>query len=111
MLRATRFGRPLPDGGCIGVAAPSSPWFNRSDVLRGIEWWESRGYRVKLAPHLWDRDDYVAGSAPDRAADLHTLFEDPDVDVIQCLQGGYGAMELVPHLDADVIAANPKALC
>ena len=46
---ATRFGRPLPDGGTIGVAAAASPYDSRSDVLRGVEWWEARGYRVKLA--------------------------------------------------------------
>jgi muramoyltetrapeptide carboxypeptidase len=110
-LRATRFGRPLPDGGCIGVAAPSSPWFNRSDVLRGVEWWEAKGYRVRLAPHVWDRDDYSAGSAEARAEDLLALFADGDVDVVQCLQGGYGAMEVLPHLDAELIRANPKAVC
>ena len=49
MSGATLFGRPLPDGGCIGVPAPSSPYFNRSDVLRGMEWWEAQGFRVKLA--------------------------------------------------------------
>jgi hypothetical protein len=34
-VAATRFGRPLPKGGCIGVPAPASPWENRSDLLRG----------------------------------------------------------------------------
>ena len=61
MKAATLFGKPLPDGGCIGVPAPSSPYFNRSEILRGVEWWESKGYRVKLAEGAFDRDDYVAG--------------------------------------------------
>ena len=30
---ATRFGRPLPDGGTIGVAAAASPYDSRSDDL------------------------------------------------------------------------------
>jgi hypothetical protein len=38
MIAATRFGRPLPAGGCIGVPAPACPWENRSDLLRGVEW-------------------------------------------------------------------------
>ena len=37
MIEATRFGRRLPNGGCIGVPAPASPWGNRSDLLRGVE--------------------------------------------------------------------------
>jgi muramoyltetrapeptide carboxypeptidase len=110
LTRATRFGRPLPDGGTIGVCAPSGPHFNKSDVLRPVEWWESRGYRVKLSPGVWDKDDYVAGSAETRAADLNAVFADPQVDVIHVLMGGTGAIELLPLLDYGLIAANPKAL-
>lgn len=111
MRAASLLGKPLPDGGTIGVAAPSSPYFNRSEVLRGVEWWESHGYRVKLSQSVWARDDYVAGSPEVRADDLTSLFADDQVDVVQCLQGGFGAVEVVPLVDYDVIAANPKAFC
>ncbi|MGZ4108873.1 MAG: S66 peptidase family protein, partial [Actinomycetota bacterium] len=40
----------------------------------------------------------------------HALFADPEVDVIQVLWGGTGAMSLLPLLDFDLIGANPKAL-
>jgi muramoyltetrapeptide carboxypeptidase len=105
---ASIFGKPLPEGGTIGVAAPASPYESRSDILRSIEWWEARGYRVKLGEHVLDRDDYVAGDARERAADLGAMFADPEVDVVQCLQGGYGSAQVIPYLDFDVIAANPK---
>jgi muramoyltetrapeptide carboxypeptidase len=108
---ATLFGQPLPEGGTIGVPAPSSPYVNRSDVLRGVEWWEAKGYRVKLADGIWARDDYVAGDAEARARDVAAMFADPEVDVVQCLQGGFGAAQLLPYLDFDAIAANPKPLC
>jgi muramoyltetrapeptide carboxypeptidase len=100
----------LASGGTIGVAAPASPYDSRSEVLRGVEWWESQGFRVKLSPHVYDRDDYVAGDAKDRAADLNALFADPEVDVVQALQGGYGSAQAIPYLDFDAIAANPKPL-
>ncbi len=101
---------PLPEAGTIGVGAPSSPFENRSEIDRGVRWWEERGYRVKLAPHVDDRDDFVAGDARARARDLSELFADPEVDAIQMLRGGYGASQIVPHLDWDSIAANPKPL-
>lgn len=110
MTAAARFGKPLADGGTIGVAAPASPYDSRSEVLRGVEWWESHGYRVKLAAGIWERDDYVAGDAAARARDLNSLFGDPEVDVVQVLQGGFGSAQTIPHLDFDVIAANPKPL-
>jgi muramoyltetrapeptide carboxypeptidase len=100
--------RALPPGGTIGVAAPASPYDARSEVLRGVEWWEAQGYRVKLADGVFARDDYVAGDAEQRAADLNALFADPEVDVVQALQGGYGSAQTIPHLDFDAIAANPK---
>ena len=108
MTAATRFGRPLAEGGTIGVASPASGFENRSEVLRGVEWWESRGYRVKLGEHVFARDDYVAGDPRARAADLEAHFADPEVDVVQCLQGGFGSAEVIPHLDFGVVAANPK---
>jgi len=108
---ATLFGKPLPDGGTIGVCAPASPFENRSEILRGVEWWEQQGYRVKLADGVWDRQAYVAGDAKSRARDLVAMFADPEVDVVQCLQGGVGSAQTIPYLDFEVIAANPKALC
>ena len=99
---------PLPPGGMIGVPAPASPYHNRSDVLRGVEWWERQGYRVKTAPGIYARDGWVAGDPAQRAADVMAMFADDDVDVVQCLQGGYGAAQIIPHLDFDVIAHNPK---
>ena len=108
MIEATRFGRPLPPGGTIGVAAPASPYDARSEILRGVEWWEGHGYTVKLSSGVYARDDYVAGDPKQRGEDLTSLFADPDVDVVQCLQGGYGSAQAIPYIDFDVVAANPK---
>ena len=99
---------PLPEGGTIGVAAASSPFENRSEIDRGVRWYEQRGYRVKLSPGVHARDDYVAGDAQSRAHDVTALFADDEVNVVQMLRGGYGASQVVPLLDYDVIAANPK---
>lgn len=100
--------RPLPPGGTVGVPAPASPVDQRSDVDRGVRWWESKGYRVKLAEGVFERDDYVAGDPKTRARDLAAMFADPEVDVVQALGGGYGSSQVVPLLDLDVIADNPK---
>jgi muramoyltetrapeptide carboxypeptidase len=50
----------------------------------------------------------VAGSPESRAADLESLFADPEVDVVHCLMGGYGSAQTIPFLDFDVVEANPK---
>jgi muramoyltetrapeptide carboxypeptidase len=109
-IAATRSGAPLPEGGTIGVMAPSGPYYNGSDIDRPLRWWKDRGYQVKLTDSVWAQDDYVAGPPEKRAEDLNALFADPEVDVIQVLWGGTGAIEILPFLDYDLIAANPKAL-
>jgi muramoyltetrapeptide carboxypeptidase len=105
---ASMKARALPKGGTIGVAAPASPYERRSQIDRGVRWWESQGYQVKLAQGLYSRDDYVAGEPQERARDLVSLFEDPDVDAVQVLQGGYGCSEVAPFVDFDAVGANPK---
>ena len=61
----------------------AGPWENRSDLLRGVEWWQERGYRVKLADGVGASDNYVAGDPNGRARDLEAMFADPEVDVVQ----------------------------
>jgi muramoyltetrapeptide carboxypeptidase len=100
--------RPLPPGGTIGVPAPASPWDERSEVDRGVRWWESKGYRVKLGEGIWERDDYLAGDPKTRARDIQAMFADPEVDVVQVLGGGYGAAEVAPLLDLEAIGVSPK---
>jgi muramoyltetrapeptide carboxypeptidase len=109
-IPASRFGKPLPEGGTIGVMAPSGPYFNASDIDRPMRWWRDKGYTVKLTDSVWLQDDYVAGPPEKRAEDLNALFADPEVDVIQVLWGGTGAIEILPFLDYELIARNPKAL-
>src|SRR5262249_35081228 len=100
--------RTLKPGGTIGVSAIASPADERSEIDRGVRWYEERGYRVKLSPEVYARDDYVAGDAEVRGRELTAMFADPEVDVVHPLTGGYGASQVVPFLDFDTIAANPK---
>ncbi len=40
--------------------------------------------------------------------ELHEMFARPEVRAVLCARGGYGCNYLLPHLDADLIRANPK---
>jgi muramoyltetrapeptide carboxypeptidase len=51
---------------------------------------------------------YYAGTLEQRVGDLHAAFADPEIDAILCTRGGWGSAELLPHLDAQLIRANPK---
>lgn len=75
----------------------------------------SWGLEPVLGAHALDRheraSDYLAGSDADRAADLTRAWTDPSIEGIFCLRGGYGAIRLLDHLDAEALAAaSPKPL-
>jgi muramoyltetrapeptide carboxypeptidase len=101
----------LRPGDTVGVVAPASSWENRSELLRGVAGLEAWGLTVRLGDHINDRHGYMAGRDEDRAADLHAMLADPDIRAIVCLQGGYGMPRLIPLLDEQLFAANPKAIC
>jgi muramoyltetrapeptide carboxypeptidase len=94
-------------GATIGVIAPSSA-IRDERLAKGIARIEARGYRVCAADHLYTRHGYHAATDAMRAADLMAMFQDREIDAIICARGGYGAWRILPFLDFEVIAANPK---
>lgn len=100
---------PLRAGATLAVLSPASTP-KRELVERGMRRLEALGYRAVLSPHALDSGPlYYAGTLEHRVADLHAAFADPSIDGIVCTRGGWGSAELLPHLDAGLVRANPKA--
>jgi muramoyltetrapeptide carboxypeptidase len=72
----------LKPGMTLGIAAPSSLAFERSDVFRSIEVVERLGFKVVLDQHALDRRGYHAGYDRDRVDDLLQMFLRDDVDSV-----------------------------
>ncbi len=67
------------------------------------------GYEPVVMPHALARGPlYYAGTAEERAGDLHAAFADAGLDGVICTRGGWGSAELLPLLDRELIQANPK---
>lgn len=63
----------------------------------------ARGFSVSTGAHVrdrWHSELDLAGVDQDRAQDLIEALRDPDVDVVVALRGGYGAMRILPWLEA-----------
>jgi muramoyltetrapeptide carboxypeptidase LdcA involved in peptidoglycan recycling len=73
--------------------------------LRGL------GLTVSYGAHVDERDRYDSSSVESRLADLHDAFADPRVDGVLAVIGGFNSNELLPGIDYELIAANPKVLC
>ena len=94
----------LQAGMTIGIVAPSSPVFERSDMHRSVAALERLGFRVVFGTHAHDRYAYLAGRDRDRADDLLAMFARDDVDAVMCLRGGTGATRTAYAIDRDVLA-------
>jgi muramoyltetrapeptide carboxypeptidase len=98
----------LRQGSRIAIVSPASA-VNAELVERGCERLRAFGYAPVLMPHALSRGPlYYAGTADERAADLHAAFTDESIDGIICTRGGWGSAELLPLLDSTLIRANPK---
>lgn len=97
-------------GDTVGLIAPASA---DGDPAR-LEWaltnLRGMGLVPKAGRHVADVHGYLSGKDEDRAADIHAMFADPDVRAIFAVRGGWGSARLLPLLDWDVIAENPKLL-
>jgi muramoyltetrapeptide carboxypeptidase LdcA involved in peptidoglycan recycling len=69
------------------------------------------GLRLTFGDHVDERDDFESSSVASRVSDLHAAFADPEVAGILTVIGGFNSNELLPYLDWDLIAANPKIFC
>ena len=107
--RALRPGDPgAASGSTLAIVSPASA-AKADRVHAGIRNLHRLGYRTLLGQHALAQGPlYYAGTLAQRLADFHAAFANPEVDAILCTRGGWGSAELLPHLDRDLIRANPK---
>ena len=100
----------LKDNATIGICAPSAgvghkiESFEKSlNVLRQQGWrvWETEHVRV---------DSLRGGTAKERAAELMSLFVQSHVDAVFAAAGGDFLSEMLPYIDWQILAENPKWL-
>ncbi len=98
----------LRAGSTLAVVSPASA--TKPELVQaGLDALHELGYRTKLMPHALDCGPlYYAGTVEQRVGDLHAAFADAAIDGIVCTRGGWGSAELLPHLDAELVRANPK---
>jgi len=97
----------LKSGDTVGIIAPASG-FRRDDLEAGSAELLRLGLQPFYLPSIFERKSYFAGSVQRRVDELHEMFSRPEVKAILCARGGYGCNYLLPHLDLDLVRANPK---
>jgi muramoyltetrapeptide carboxypeptidase len=82
----------------IGLVAPSSR-VPRIELKLGVEKLRRAGLPLKVHPQCAKSFRYFAGSDEDRAQAILDYAADPNIEIIWCARGGYGAARLLPLLE------------
>lgn len=106
VLRAPR----LRPGDTIGLFSPSNATHERAPFEIAAETLAALGFQVREAPNARARRGHHAGTAEQRAADIHGLIADPGVHGLLAVTGGSGANRVLPLLDYAAIARTPKVI-
>lgn len=101
---------PLQLGDTVAVVSPSfgavGRWPARTE--RALAYLRGLGLNVELMPNSERSDSWVSATAQERVDDLHMAFAAPEVKLVLCGIGGNHSNQLLPLIDFDLIAANPK---
>lgn len=101
----------LKKNNCIGIPAPSDGASNLQYVNRYKNAklnLENLGYKLQLSNNLFSSKMGRSSSTQDRAEELNKMFESNDLDAIICAAGGEFLVEILPYINFEKIAQNPK---
>ncbi len=100
----------LRPGARVALINPAGATAHRVEVQIVTESLQALGLEVKPAEHLLDRYGYLAGTDAERAADVNAQFADESIAGVVAVRGGWGCARILPLLDFEMIARNPKVL-
>lgn len=105
MIPRTRAGfvkvRPVRPGATVALVAPASP-FPREAFDAGVAELRRLGFVPVWDARVFATDPdvpFTSGTAALRADALRAAIDDPSVDAIIAVRGGYGSLEVLPALD------------
>ncbi len=100
----------LTPGARVALVAPSGPLRNAGELEHAAANVRAFGWEPVIGANALARHGYFAGDDGMRLADLLDALENPAIDGIWCLRGGYGATRLLPGVSIEAIRSNPKTL-
>jgi muramoyltetrapeptide carboxypeptidase len=99
----------IEPGAMVGLVAPAGKIALRyvEQAERYLDGLGMRHIRGKYVSGAWHQ---FGGTDQQRAEDLNAMLVNPDVDVIWCMRGGYGAVRLLSLVNFRVLLDTPKWL-
>ncbi len=92
----------------VAIVAPAGHVPDPLAVERGIAYLEARGCRVHNYYDHAAIHQRFGGTDAARLAALYAAADNPEVDLVMAVRGGYGLTRLLPSIDFDRLAASGK---
>ena len=93
------------------IALCSTARFAEENVITLAEQWlKKHNFNIVHASNLHLKYHQFGGNDQDRSQAFQQLIDDPNVDAIWCIRGGYGTVRVMEHLDWTAFKQNPKLL-
>ncbi len=83
----------------LGIIAPSSQ-VPRVELKLGVHTLREAGFQVKIHPQCFQSHLFFAGTDEERGEAFFEFAHDKELRALWCARGGYGAIRLLPLLDA-----------
>ena len=100
---------PLAPGDKVLIISPSGKIDKR--LLKGLrERLESWGLDAILSKHASAKSGTFAGTIKQRLGDIQYGLNSKEIKAIFCSRGGYGAIQLIEHIDLTQFKLHPKWL-
>lgn len=96
------------EGPLVAIVSPSGYASNPDVVERGIATLQAQGCRVRNFTDASSKFQRFGASDDARIAQLYAAAQDPEVDIVLALRGGYGLTRLLPDLDFEMLAESGK---
>ena len=79
-----------------------------TEMEPAIKTLKSWGLQVIPGEHLYSIHHQFAGTDGERAMDLQTAIDDPDIKAIICARGGYGTARILDSVNLESLKKSPK---
>lgn len=89
----------------VFIVTPSYLIKKKRDFTDGIKQLAKLGFNV-INPEFPE----LIPTPQEKANQIHGAFENPEVDILLALRGGYSAMKSLPFMDFELIRKNPKIM-
>lgn len=105
----------LNPGDNVRIISPSRSlamgWITEDIIKDAKDRFSQLGLEVSFSKNAYEIDEYDSSPITSRTDDIHDAFLDSSIKMVITTIGGYNSNQLLPYLDYDLIAANPKILC